>query len=82
MGLILRELRDPLLLAFSTTSSRIGAAQSDCDDGTTGVPSHIVGFVLPAGYSFNLDGSTLYLALASLFYRASDGKVSVAGDAD
>jgi proton glutamate symport protein len=32
-----------------------------------GVPKHIVGFVLPAGYSFNLDGSTLYLALTSVF---------------
>jgi proton glutamate symport protein len=32
-----------------------------------GVPEHVVGFVIPAGYSFNLDGSTLYLALAALF---------------
>jgi proton glutamate symport protein len=32
-----------------------------------GVPAHIVGFVIPTGYSFNLDGSTLYLAVASVF---------------
>jgi proton glutamate symport protein len=38
-----------------------------------GVPPHIVGFVLPAGYSFNLDGTTLYLALASTFIAQADG---------
>jgi proton glutamate symport protein len=38
-----------------------------------GVPKHIVGFVLPTGYSFNLDGSTLYLALASLFVVQAAG---------
>jgi proton glutamate symport protein len=38
-----------------------------------GVPKHIVGFVLPTGYSFNLDGSTLYLAVASMFVAQAAG---------
>ena len=38
-----------------------------------GVPKHIVGFVLPAGYSFNLDGTTLYLSLASVFVAQAAG---------
>ena len=38
-----------------------------------GIPKHIVGFVLPTGYSFNLDGSTLYLALASVFVAQAAG---------
>ena len=38
-----------------------------------GVPKHIVAFVLPTGYSFNLDGSTLYLALASIFVAQAAG---------
>ena len=46
---------------------RIGVAKGDGIDGAFGVPPHIVGFVMPTGYSFNLDGSTLYLALASVF---------------
>ena len=38
-----------------------------------GVPQHIVAFVLPTGYSFNLDGSTLYLSLASVFVAQAAG---------
>jgi proton glutamate symport protein len=38
-----------------------------------GVPKHIVGFVLPTGYSFNLDGSTLYLSMASIFVAQAAG---------
>lgn len=67
IGLLLRELREPLLLAFSTTSSESALPKAMAKMERLGVPSHIVGFVLPAGYSFNLDGSTLYLALAALF---------------
>ena len=74
MGLILRELREPLLLAFSTTSSESALPKAIATMERLGVPSHIVGFVLPAGYSFNLDGSTLYLALASLFIAQATGK--------
>jgi proton glutamate symport protein len=39
-----------------------------------GVPNHIVAFVLPTGYSFNLDGSTLYLSLAAMFVAQAAGK--------
>src|SRR5687767_4569246 len=38
-----------------------------------GVPKHIVGFVMPTGYSFNLDGTTLYLSLASVFVAQAAG---------
>ncbi len=74
LGLVLRELREPLLLAFSTTSSESALPKAISTMERLGVPSHIVGFVLPAGYSFNLDGSTLYLALASLFIAQATGK--------
>lgn len=62
-----RELRPSLILAFATTSSESaypGALQSL---EKMGVPNRIASFVLPMGYSFNLDGSTLYLAIASVF---------------
>lgn len=74
IGLVLRELREPLLLAFSTTSSESALPKAIATMERLGVPPHIVGFVLPAGYSFNLDGSTLYLALASLFIAQATGK--------
>jgi proton glutamate symport protein len=63
----LQELRPSLALAFATTSSESaypGALQSL---EKIGVPNRIASFVLPMGYSFNLDGSTLYLAIASVF---------------
>jgi len=74
IGLVLRELREPLLLAFSTTSSESALPKAIATMERLGVPPHIVGFVLPAGFSFNLDGSTLYLALASLFIAQATGK--------
>ncbi len=74
IGLVLRELREPLLLAFSTTSSESALPKAIATMERLGVPPHIVGFVLPAGYSFNLDGSTLYLALSSLFIAQATGK--------
>jgi proton glutamate symport protein len=57
----------PWLLAFSTASSEAALPQALDRMERFGVPKHIVTFVLPLGYSFNLDGSTLYLALASVF---------------
>jgi len=45
-----------------------------------GVPKHIVGFVLPTGYSFNMDGSTLYLSLASVFVAQAAGVALSFGD--
>ena len=63
----LLELRPALLLAFATTSSESAYPQALQSLDRMGVNKRISSFVLPLGYSFNLDGSTLYLALASVF---------------
>ncbi len=60
-------VREPAALAFATTSSESALPKAMQAMERFGVPRHIVGFVMPTGYSFNLDGSTLYLALASVF---------------
>src|SRR6266516_286669 len=62
-----RAVREPAALAFATTSSESALPKAMESMERFGVPKHIVGFVMPTGYSFNLDGSTLYLALASVF---------------
>jgi proton glutamate symport protein len=60
-------IREPFLIAFSTASSEAALPKALEVMERFGVPRNIVGFVLPTGYSFNLDGSTLYLSLASVF---------------
>jgi proton glutamate symport protein len=60
-------VREPFLLAFSTASSEAALPIALENMEKFGVPKHIVSFVLPTGYSFNLDGSTLYLSLAAMF---------------
>jgi proton glutamate symport protein len=65
--------REPFLLAFSTASSESALPVALENMEAFGVPKHIVAFVLPTGYSFNLDGSTLYLALASMFVAQAAG---------
>ena len=60
-------VKEPLLLAFTTTSSESAFPKAMENMERLGVPRRIVSFVLPMGYSFNLDGSTLYLSLASVF---------------
>jgi proton glutamate symport protein len=65
--------REPFLLAFSTASSEAALPIALENMEAFGVPKHIVAFVLPTGYSFNLDGSTLYLALASMFVAQAAG---------
>src|SRR5213595_3256903 len=62
-----RAVREPAALAFATTSSESALPKAMESMERFGVPPHIVGFVMPTGYSFNLDGSTLYLAVASVF---------------
>ena len=62
-----RAVRDPFLLAFATANSEAALPGAFARMEKLGVPRGIVGFVLPMGYSFNLDGSTLYLAVASVF---------------
>jgi len=60
-------VREPFLIAFTTASSEAALPKALEVMERFGVPKNIVGFVLPTGYSFNLDGSTLYLSLASVF---------------
>ncbi|MEK6649794.1 MAG: cation:dicarboxylase symporter family transporter, partial [Bacteroidota bacterium] len=62
-----RAVWEPFTLAFWTTSSESALPLAMERMERLGVPKRIVGFVLPTGYSFNLDGSTLYLAVASVF---------------
>lgn len=64
---VLRAVKDPALLAFTTSTSEAALPQAMKIMENFGVPKNIVGFVMPTGYTFNLDGSTLYLALAMLF---------------
>jgi proton glutamate symport protein len=63
----LKIVREPALIAFSTTSSEAALPSAMKGMEELGVPRRIVAFVIPTGYSFNLDGSTLYLAVASIF---------------
>lgn len=69
----LRAVREPFLIAFSTASSEAALPLAMERMEEFGVPRRIVAFVLPTGYSFNLDGSTLYLALASVFAAQAAG---------
>lgn len=64
---LLRAIKEPLLIAFSTAASEaaLPIAMEKLEE--FGVPKHIVTFVLPTGYTFNLDGSTLYSCLAVVF---------------
>jgi proton glutamate symport protein len=62
-----RAVKEPMLIAFSTASSEAALPRAMELMEKIGVPRRIVAFVMPTGYSFNLDGSTLYLAVASIF---------------
>ena len=64
---LLRALQEPALLAFTTASSEAAFPKAMEIMERFGVPKNIVSFVMPTGYTFNLDGSTLYLAMAVLF---------------
>lgn len=69
----LRAVKDPALIAFSTTSSEAALPRAMQAMEAIGVPRRIVAFVMPTGYSFNLDGTTLYLAMASVFAAQAAG---------
>ncbi|HYH83576.1 MAG TPA: cation:dicarboxylase symporter family transporter [Longimicrobium sp.] len=69
----LQAVRQPALIAFSTTSSEAALPRAMQAMEAIGVPRRIVAFVMPTGYSFNLDGTTLYLALASVFVAQAAG---------
>src|SRR5882762_8419070 len=69
----LKAVKEPALIAFSTTSSEAALPKAMEQMEAIGVPRRIVAFVMPTGYSFNLDGSTLYLAVASIFVAQAAG---------
>jgi proton glutamate symport protein len=66
-------VKTPASIAFATTSSESALPKAMENMVLMGVPRRIVGFVLPTGYSFNLDGTTLYLAIASIFVAQAAG---------
>ncbi len=68
-----KAIREPMLIAFTTASSEAALPKALDIMERFGVPKNIVGFVLPTGYSFNLDGSTLYLSLCSEFVAQMAG---------
>src|SRR5262249_61375751 len=61
-----RAVREPAIIAFSTTSSEAALPRAMEVMERLGCPRRIVSFVLPLGYTFNLDGTTLYLSMASI----------------
>jgi proton glutamate symport protein len=69
----IRAVKEPAIIAFSTTSSEAALPRAMEVLERLGVPRRIVSFVLPLGYSFNLDGTTLYLSLASVFVAQAAG---------
>lgn len=66
-------VKQPWLIAFSTASSEAALPLAMQNLEKFGIPKRIIAFVLPTGYSFNLDGSTLYLAIASVFAAQAGG---------
>jgi Na+/H+-dicarboxylate symporter len=73
IGALLRAIREPLLLAFSTATSEAAYPYLLAGLPKFGVPRRIVAFVLPLGYSFNLDGAMMYCTFASLFIAQAYG---------
>ena len=73
IGALLRTIREPLLLAFSTATSEAAYPYLLAGLPRFGVPRRIVSFVLPLGYSFNLDGAMMYCTFASLFIAQAYG---------
>ncbi|MFN4136495.1 MAG: dicarboxylate/amino acid:cation symporter [Novosphingobium sp.] len=71
--LLARYIREPLLLAFSTASSESALPKLFEQLDRFGVPRRISGFVLPLGYSFNLDGSMMYTSFATMFIAQAYG---------
>jgi proton glutamate symport protein len=68
-----KAIAEPVSIAFATTSSEAALPKAMKVMEKFGVPRKIVAFVMPMGYSFNLDGTTLYLALASVFVAQAAG---------
>lgn len=69
----IRAIKEPVSIAFATTSSDAALPKAMSAMEKFGVPRKIVSFVIPTGYSFNLDGTSLYLSLASIFVAQAAG---------
>ncbi len=79
VGRFLAAVAEPATIAFATSTSEAALPRAMEAMEALGVPRRVVAFVIPAGYSFNLDGSTLYLAVASLFVAQAAGiRLSIA----
>ena len=70
---LIRRMKEPILIAFSTSSSEAAFPKTMLELERFGCKDKIVSFVLPLGYSFNLDGSMMYMTFASLFIAQSYG---------
>ncbi|MDO4728962.1 MAG: cation:dicarboxylase symporter family transporter [Bacteroidota bacterium] len=73
IGKFISAIKEPVSIAFATTSSDAALPKVMSNMEAFGVPRKIVSFVVPTGYSFNLDGTTLYLSLASIFVAQAAG---------
>ncbi|MCX6560413.1 MAG: cation:dicarboxylase symporter family transporter [Candidatus Aminicenantes bacterium] len=73
LRLFIRAVKEPAMIAFSTTSSEAALPKALQNMEAMGVPREVVSFILPTGYSFNLDGTSLYLSLASVFVAQAAG---------
>jgi proton glutamate symport protein len=73
MTTFLKAIREPAIIAFTTASSDAALPRAMQILESLGIPRSIVGFVVPIGYAFNLDGSTLYLSLAVMFVAQAAG---------
>ena len=71
---------EPFSIAFATTSSEAALPSAMENMERIGVPRHVVAFVIPTGYSFNLDGTSLYLSLASIFVAQAAGVEMTIGE--
>lgn len=69
----LRAVAEPVIIAFGTTSSEAALPRAMEAMEEMGVPRRVASFVIPTGYSFNMDGSSLYLSLATLFVAQAAG---------
>jgi len=70
---LIRYIREPILIAFSTASSEAALPKLFEQLDRFGVPRRISGFMLPLGYSFNLDGSMMYMSFATIFIAQAYG---------
>ena len=73
LGRFLKSIAEPATIAFATSASGAALPSAMENMEAFGVPRRIVGFVIPAGYSFNMDGGTVYLAVASVFVAQAAG---------